>query len=200
MTHPRRGFTLIELLLALALTSVLTAALSIMIGQAARDHRAMQQQTHAPNWSLVLVGTIERDLRQAQWWAGGEDRVVLIGLGRGGLPAEIEYRWTEAKNASVLTRKEVALAGGVAHHHADDEYILAIGLSEIQVGSFALGSVIPKEGSSSGVSNSVSASRAPLLLINGKPVPIEPLPDQLLISIQTDGEEVPRVQQKVVLR
>ena len=33
-----------------------------------------------------------------------------------------------------------------------------------------------------------------------KPVPLEPLPDQLLISIQTGGEEVPRVQQKVVLR
>ena len=92
MTPSRHAFTIIELLLALMLTSLLTAALSMMIGQAARDRRAMQTQAQTPAWALSAIDLLERDLQQAQWWAGADDRLVLIGLGRDQLPARHRSR------------------------------------------------------------------------------------------------------------
>lgn len=198
MIDHSRGFTVIELLLALALTSLLTAGISVMVGQAARDRHAMQQDSHAPAWSLALIDVIELDLRQARWWAGSEDRIVLIGLGRDGMPAQIEYRWEESEHATLLSRKENRLTDG-QHVHAADARVLAIDLQGLELGSYAFGSV-PTRTNKTPPPISASSPHGPSLLINGQLVPLQVLPEQIAIELFLEPGLTPTARREVMMR
>lgn len=197
MRPKQHGFTLIELLLALALTSLLTAALSVMIGQAARDRHAMQQQTHDPEWSTALIAVMERDLCQARWWAGSDDRVVLIGQNRDRLPAQIEYRWVETDSGGAWTREVKLLTDG-PNQREPYARVLAIGLSGLEVGPHHFGSLVHSE-TQSQPAHAIDRG-APRLLINGEQVPFQPLPDRIAITLKQSNKDLPNIHRELLVR
>lgn len=197
MNRECSGFTLIEMLLALTLASLLTAALSMMIGQAAREREAMREQTHDPDWSEQLIDLLGHDLRQAQWWAGAEDRIVLIGLGRGGLPAQIEYRWVEYESGNAIVRKEVLLTESVAGQGKSDPSVIGVDLEVFFIGQFGFGDRLAS-GDVPEPKQLIGPGR-PTLLINGQRVPLQPLPERLAIQVAKQEGAWPGLSREVVL-
>ena len=179
MLTGRRGFTLIEMLLALMLTSLLTAALSMMIGQAAREREAMREEPDQPIWAPRLMDLLERDLRQAQWWAGSDDRLVVIGLGRNGLPAQVEYRWIEHESANSLTRQEVTLTETV-RQSPESAHVIGLDLQGLKAGPFMFGERLNQDDSAS---RPKVDRNLPTLLIEGRQVPLKALPEQIEIEL-----------------
>lgn len=193
------GFTLIEMLLALALTSLLTAALSAMIGQAAREREAMREQTHDPAWAGQLIDLLEHDLQHAHWWAGAKDRVVLIGLGRDGLPAQIEYQWREYEQANILTRKQVSLTEGVGGRYESRKRVVGIDLQGIRVGPYGFG-VLGAEDQVT-VPAQLTDRSQPTLLIDGRKVSLQLPPEQIAIRLLLhQGHEGTSPSREVILR
>lgn len=198
MRGRRYGFTLIEMLLALALTSLLTAALSMMIGQAARDRHELEQQDQDPVWLSTLFDAMERDLRQARWWASNEGRLVLIGMGRNGMPAQIEYRWIEHESTTIWTRKEESLVDGVSRDDPDEQ-VLAVGLNRLQVGPHLFGQA-PNEPAIPPAQpiNSENAG-APVLLIEGQQIPLASLPARATVELVFGDGQTASIQREVLL-
>lgn len=191
----RRGFTLIEMLLALMLTSLLTAALSMMIGQSAREREAMREEPDQPAWATRLIDLIERDLRQAQWWAGADDRLVVIGLDRDGLPAQIEYRWIEHESLNSLTRQEVTLTETVSKP-PQTERVIGLDLLSLKAGPFGFGERLHQDGASS---RPKVDRNLPTLLIEGRQVPLQALPEQFKIELLFNDTR-PSLKREVILR
>lgn len=204
-----RAFTMIELLLALMITSLLTASLSMLIGQAARDRVAMQEQTEDPVWALSLIDLIERDLQQATSWAGADDRLVLIGLGHDGMPAQIEYRWGQADVLTTWSRQEIGLTTNSARKDEAKGLAVAINLAGIAVGANTYGQSIPNLGDTR---NEISQPSASLgqppnssigntsIIVDGQRFSLQPLPDRVAIRVMLPGDEPTIVQREVVLR
>ena len=195
MRRNHQGFTLIELLLALMLTSLLTAGLSLMIGQAAREREAMREQDHAPPWAGQVLDTLERDLQQAQWWAVTEDRLVLIGLGSDGLPAQIEYRWTEHETTGLWTRDQ----NGLTSAENRESHLLAVGLEGLRLGGYRFGT-LRGDAESSQAQDPPSNTAAPMLLIEGRRVQLQPLPDRIVLELQLDRDGALSARREVLLR
>lgn len=200
------AFTIIELLLALMLTALLTAALSLMIGQAARDRQAMRDRPDEPAWAGQVLDQIERDLHQARWWAAADDRLVLIGPGREGTPAQIEYRWSRHDEQSAWARHENPLTNAPASSRADTIEVLAIDVAGLKIGPNQYGLAIPDAVHPSLMSTAVSPSRTasgsgPSILVNNQRVPLRPLPDRIELSLALRGDKTPRtLQREVILR
>ncbi|MEM6507543.1 MAG: prepilin-type N-terminal cleavage/methylation domain-containing protein [Planctomycetota bacterium] len=198
MKQQRHGFTLLEMLLALTLTSLLTGAIGLMIGQAARERGSMREASESPAWAMRLIEIVERDLRQAQWWAGAEDRVVLIGLGRDGLPAKIEYRWMDEGTGSALTRQERPLVDGRDNTQTSIPEVVGFELSAFRVGGFVLGEAATLDQASGPAAPTAQVS--PTLLIEGRAVPLQPLPDRVGIRLGLEEDLGPGPGKEVVLR
>ena len=195
MKSSSRGLTMIEMLLALTLTSLLTAALSMMIGQAASEREVMRDASDNPAWPLHLIDLLERDFRQAQWWAGADDRLVLIGLGRDGLPAQIEYRWAQSESSNSLIRKQVPLTEGAAERQ-DAGRVVGLDLHGLRVGPFGFGHHTNRSDTTDvGPRDDRSM---PTLLINGRQVPLQALPKQINIELWID-EALPALNREVIL-
>ncbi|MBX2851680.1 MAG: hypothetical protein KTR15_08050 [Phycisphaeraceae bacterium] len=186
------------MLLALTLTSLLTAALSLMIGQAAREREAMREQTHDPAWSGQLFDLLERDLKHAQWWAGSEERIVLIGLGRDSLPAQIEYRWIEQDSGNVLIRKQVSLTDGPPGRDKPEPRVVGVDLEGFDIGPFGFGERLYNDGLPD--SNPPINLSPPTLLIDGQKVPLRQLPDQIAIRLLAKDENRLGFRREVALR
>lgn len=183
------------MLLALMLTSLLTAALSMMIGQSAREREAIRVEPDQPIWATRLIDLLERDLRQAQWWAGADDRLVLIGLGRDGLPAQIEYRWIEHESANSLTRQEVALTETV-RQPPESAHVIGLDLQGLKSGPFMFGERLNQDDSPT---RTVVDRNLPTLLIEGRQVPLQALPEQFKIELLFNDTR-PSLKREVILR
>jgi hypothetical protein len=204
-----RAFTIIELLLALFLTALLTAALSMMIGQAAQDRRAMLRPDAEPAWMVSVADHLERDLITARWWAGTDDRLVLIGLGRDGKPAHIEYHWQEDSKQTTWVRHENPLTAGGQIDENETRMVLALNPVGVLIGPYRYGEPPLNPGPTSTTINTpprqaVDTSGGPnvSIVVNGQRVPLRALPDQIELAVSasfTEGK--PRsVTRKVVLR
>ena len=198
MKPRHRGFTLIEMLLALTLTSLLTAALSVMIGQAARERDAMREQTHDPEWGVQLIGLLERDLGQAQWWAGAEERIVMVGLGRDGLPAQIEYRWVGHETGNALVRKQVPLTAGIQGRDQSNASVIGLDLQGFAVGPFGFGEQSNNDDASA--PGQRADRNRPILLIEGKMVSLQPLPDTIAVQLLGRDNSKTGLSRELVLR
>lgn len=201
----RRAFTIVELLLALFLTALLTSALSMMIGQAARDRRAMLKPDVEPAWMVSVTDHLERDLHTARWWAGTDDRLVLIGLGRDGRPAHIEYRWREEEHQTALLRQEQPLTWEVRGEQKGSEQLLTLNASGVAVGPYRYGEPMQDYAPTDPpTAQATEASGGPgvSILVAGKRVPLRALPDQVEVIVSAAfAERSPRtVSRKVVLR
>ncbi len=207
------GFTIIELLLALFLTTLLTAALSLMIGQAAKDRRAMLEPTAEPAWMVAALDRLERDLQTARWWAGVDDRLVLIGLGRDGNPAHVEYRWQQEGDQQLWLRQENVLTGNINARLSGSRSVLAVNPSGIEVGPYRFGDIAQQEergvaiGPNQGSRASVSATTGTFrggdaVVVGGHRVSLRALPDQIDLRLEApfgDGDSR-TVTRRVVLR
>jgi|GEM_PF-3493722 len=206
MRQSRHAFTIIEMLLALMLTALLTAALSLMIGQASRDRQAMRDRPDGPAWAGQVLDQIERDLHQARWWAASDDRMVLIGPGREGTPAQIEYRWSQHDEQSAWVRHENSLTNAPASNLADTIEVLAIDVAALKIGPNQYGLALPDAVHPSLMPPTFSPTRTtsgsgPSILVNNNRVALRPLPDRIELSLSLPGDKTPQIiQREVILR
>jgi hypothetical protein len=197
------------LLLALFLTALLTAALSMMIGQAAQDRRAMLRPDAEPAWMVSVADHLERDLITARWWAGTDDRLVLIGMGRDGNPAHIEYHWQQDGDQATWLRQEQSLTTGGQIDENGSRMLLAVNPNGVAIGPYRYGEPpLNTEPSSTTTTtppaHAVDPSGGPnvSIVVKGQRVPLRLLPDQIELAVSASfSEGTPRtVTRKVVLR
>ena len=199
-----KAFTVLELLLALALTVLLTGAISVMVGQAARDREAMRADTADPPWVVAVLETMERDLIQSRYWAASDHRLVLIGLGSSGNPAHIEYKWQHTDAGHAWVRHERSLTTDISPASNPDPQILACDISSVAVGPYRFDN--PAEGHSitedqhSETHPSEDGLLGVVVVVDGQQIPLQELPDQLDLRILIDFQEPTIVKRWVAIR
>lgn len=201
-----RGFTMIELLLALVLTTLLTMALSSMIGHAARERETMRQVNQQPRWVDQALTQIERDLTQAKFWAGAKDRLVIIGLDDEGRPARIEYRWLTGSAPPLLVREALPLTAEGSTTVLPS--LLAAGLVGLRVGPYEFGEVKEVDsgtatsvGRSSPIPEGVASGGGGVsVMVDGVAVPLRGVGDQAVLALTVAGDSPTTYRRKAVLR
>lgn len=113
----RQGLTLIELTAAVALTVLLTAALSGVLVSLARHDKALREKYPDPSWGRRLKTQLEWDLAQSRRQRLTDDRITLVGyhardpesgaaLQR---PTQVDYSIEEIGARRCLIRREASL-------------------------------------------------------------------------------------------
>lgn len=207
MKRRNRAFTMIELLLALMLTSLLTASLSLMIGQAARDRAALNEQPASPAWAGRSLMWLEHDLRHAHWWAGAEDRLVLIGPGQDGAPAKIEYRWSDVEQATAWVRHEQPLTTESPGGAESSRQVIALNPAGMSAGPYHFGKTestpnalsIRPRADEHRANASVLASGASVL-IDGRRIALRPIPDRITLELALRHDDTPPLRREVIFR